>query len=74
MQQPEENDMNKIPLRSPLEPATAPWGLLNRWVLAHRKQPSPQSDLPEVDLGYESALPWFTQADMDTADEARSTR
>ena len=46
--------------------ATPPAGLLRRW-WAERKNPGSSAESPEVDLGYESALPWFSGLEGDGA-------
>jgi hypothetical protein len=55
----EENVMNAEDASPPIE--AKPLGLLARW-LGSRRQPSPAQDSSELDVGYESALPWLNSA------------
>jgi hypothetical protein len=62
--------MDKKSPRSAFESAPAAPGLLRRWIGA-RQQPTDAPDSADMDLGYESALPWFTAEEVESTDPAR---
>jgi len=62
-----EDAMDKHTNRPVHESVPSTKGLLGRWRAA-RQVPQSTPDSAELELGYESALPWFTSTMSDSAD------